>query len=134
MFAGFAGADPFVLDNAASHNDYWAFVTGGLFPMLHSTDLVHWTSAGKAMAARPSWVIQSGDWHPWGPSVVQVPGPCPGTGSTTCNVMYYTGVSAAWQVNCVARRHVDEPWRALCRPGPALRRHAGRQRTTDRLR
>jgi hypothetical protein len=101
VFARFAGADPFVLDSGASHNDYWAFVTGSLFPMLHSTDLVHWASAGKAMAARPSWVIQSGDWHPWGPSVVQVPGPCPGTGSTTCNVMYYTGVSATWQVNCV---------------------------------
>jgi hypothetical protein len=101
VFAGSAGADPFVLDNGATHNDYWAFVTGGLFPMLHSTDLVHWRSAGTAMAALPSWVIPSGDWHPWGPSVLQVPGPCPGTGSTVCNVLYYTGVSNAFHVNCV---------------------------------
>jgi Glycosyl hydrolases family 43 len=101
VFAGAAGADPFVLDNGAGHNDYWAFVTGNLFPMLHSTDLVHWRSAGTAMAARPSWVIPSGDWHPWGPSVLQVPGPCPGTGSTVCNVLYYTGVSNAFHVNCV---------------------------------
>lgn len=102
VFGTFAGADPFVLDNGGVHDDYWAFVTGSLFPMLHSTDLVHWTSAGKAMPSRPAWVIQQGDWHPWGPSVTQVPGPCPGTGSTSCYVMYYTGLSAALHVNCVA--------------------------------
>ncbi len=71
-------ADPFVLDNGGQHRDFWAFTTGNLFPMLHSSDLVHWSSAGAAMRALPSWVVQSGDWHPWAPSVVQFPGACPG--------------------------------------------------------
>ena len=42
--------DPFVLDNGGAHSDYWAYGTGGDFPMLHSDDLVHWTSEGTAMA------------------------------------------------------------------------------------
>ena len=100
VFTGF-GADPFVLDNGNAHNDYWEFSTGTLFPALHSTDLVHWARAGTAMVERPAWVIQTGDWHPWGPSVAQVAGPCPGTGSTTCYVMYYTGVSAYFHMNCI---------------------------------
>jgi hypothetical protein len=118
VFTGSAGADPFVLDNGASHSDFWAFVTGSLFPMLHSTDLVHWARAGQALSARPSWVVQSGDWHPWGPSVVQIPGPCPGTGSSTCNVMYYTGLSAAWRVNCVAVATSTSPGGPYVDQGP----------------
>src|SRR5437764_839525 len=48
--------DPFVLDDGATHDDYWEFGTGDRFPMLRSSDLVHWTSAGTAFTARPSWV------------------------------------------------------------------------------
>jgi hypothetical protein len=102
VFSTAAAADPFVLDNNGAHHDYWAFVTGNLFPVLHSSDLVHWTSMGTAMSQLPSWVIPQGDWHPWGPSVTQTPGPCPGTGSTSCYVLYYSGTSAAFNNICVA--------------------------------
>lgn len=102
VFTSLAGADPFLLDNGGTHNDYWAYLTGNKFPLLHSPDLVHWTGAGTALTQAPSWVIQTGDWHPWGPSVIDRPGPCPGTGSTSCYVMYYTGTSAAFHTNCVA--------------------------------
>jgi hypothetical protein len=53
--------DPFVLDLGSAHDDYWAFTTGNLFPILRSSDLVHWQSVGTAMLARPAWVVQSGD-------------------------------------------------------------------------
>lgn len=118
VFSAVAGADPFVLDNGATHSDYWAFTTGGLFPILHSSDLVHWSPAGHAMAQRPAWVIPQGDWHPWGPSVVAVPGPCPGTGSTSCYVMYYTGLSAAYHVNCVAVATATAPGGPYVDHGP----------------
>lgn len=95
-------ADPYVLDNGGLHRDYWAFATGDLFPILHSTDLVHWASAGSAMSSRPAWVIRSGDWHPWAPSVVRAPESCPGTSSSSCYVMYYVGLSAQSGANCVA--------------------------------
>jgi hypothetical protein len=94
-------ADPFVLDNGGQHDDYWAFGTGSLFPMLHSNDLIHWTSEGTAMATKPSWVLSSGDWHPWGPSVIERGEPCPGTSSARCYIMYYVGLSAQLNVNCV---------------------------------
>ena len=95
------GADPFVLGGERPAG-YWAFTTGERFPILHSTDLVHWTSRGRALAARPAWVVPSGDWHPWAPHVISSPGPCPGTTSPTCDVMFYTGLSAQFATNCVA--------------------------------
>jgi beta-xylosidase len=95
-------ADPFVLDDGGTHNDYWAFTTGDLFPILRSPDLVHWTRVGNALTARPSWVLQTGDWHPWGPNVLHTGTSCPGTTSPACYVMYYTAVSADTQANCVA--------------------------------
>jgi beta-xylosidase len=91
-----------VLDNNSAHHDYWAFTTGDLFPILHSSDLVHWTSAGTAMTALPGWVVPSGDWHPWAPHVVQLSVSCPGTSSPSCYVMYYVGLSARFNANCVA--------------------------------
>jgi beta-xylosidase len=94
--------DPYVLDHGHVHDDYWAFTTGDLFPMLHSSDLVHWSSAGTAMTARPAWALQSGDWHPWAPNVVEVAQACPGTSSTSCYVMYYVGLSTKTHANCVA--------------------------------
>jgi Glycosyl hydrolases family 43 len=94
--------DPFVLDLGSAHRDYWAFTTGNLFPILRSSDLVHWQSVGTAMSTRPSWVVQSGDWHPWAPNVTQLSGSCPGTSSATCFAMYYVGLSAQFRANCVA--------------------------------
>ncbi len=97
-----AAPDPFVLDNGGSHDDYYAFTTGERFPVLHSSDLVNWSSVGTAMTARPSWVVQSGDWHPWSPSVLHVDHSCPSVPSTSCYVMYYVGLSAQTSANCVA--------------------------------
>lgn len=93
--------DPFVLDNGGSHSDYWVFATGNLFPVLHSTDLVHWTARGTALAARPKWVTKAANWHPWAPSVLQTSQACPGTASSRCYVMYYVGLNAALNVNCI---------------------------------
>jgi beta-xylosidase len=101
VYMGAAMPDPFVLDNGGEHSDYWAFGTGSLFPVLHSTDLAHWSPHGTAMTARPTWVVSSGDWHPWSPSVVASSRPCPGMTSTGCYVMFYGGVSAQLNVNCV---------------------------------
>lgn len=102
VYGAAEAADPFVLDNGGTHHDYWSFTTGNLFPILHSTDLVHWTSVGTAMTARPAWVLQSGDWHPWAPNVVNVNESCPGTSSPSCYVMFYVGLSTQFSTNCVA--------------------------------
>jgi beta-xylosidase len=101
--------DPFVLDVGGSHNDYYSFNTGGLFPVLHSTDLINWRSAGLAMTARPTWVVPAGDWHPWAPSVIQTTAPCPGSTASGCFVMYYVGASAQYGVNCVAVATSSKP-------------------------
>ena len=77
-----------------SSTDYYAYGTGGRFPILKSADLVHWEEVGRAFSSRPSWVVQSGDWHPWAPSVLRSPGSCPGTTSPGCYFMYYVGLSA----------------------------------------
>ena len=94
--------DPGALRNSST--DYYAYATGGGFPILKSADLVHWEQVGRAFSSRPSWVIQSGDWHPWAPSVLRSPGPCPGTTSPGCYFMYYVGLSAEHtpQTHCVA--------------------------------
>jgi beta-xylosidase len=101
VFSDTAFPDPFVLDNNNAHSDYWAFGTGDLFPVLHSSDLIHWTSQGTAMAARPAWAAASGDWHPWSPSVIQSGRSCPGTASSGCYIMYYVGLSAQLNTNCI---------------------------------
>jgi hypothetical protein len=93
--------DPFVLDNGGTHSDYWAFGTGPRFPMLHSSDLVHWVAEGTAMSTRPAWVVKTGDWHPWAPSLLVSDQPCPGGTSGGCYVMYYVGLSAQLHVNCI---------------------------------
>ena len=127
--------DPFVLDKGATHSDYWAFGTGDQFPVLHSTDLVHWTTQGTAMSARPSWVVSQGDWHSWGPSVIQRSQSCPGTTSSGCYILYYSGLSAQFNVSCVAvatsptraaptrikvRSRLPGPAEALCRSAAAM--------------
>jgi len=106
--------DPFVLDNGDAHNDYWAFSTGDRFPILHSSDLVHWVSAGTAMSSRPSWVLRSGDWHPWSPSVVALGGRF---------VMYYTGLVATPRqtpnlTNCIGIATASNPGGPYVDHGP----------------
>jgi hypothetical protein len=83
--------DPGILSDSST--DYYAYATGSGFPIIKSTDLVHWEQVGKAFGARPSWVVQSGDSHPWAPSVLRSPTPCPGTNSPGCYFMYYVGLS-----------------------------------------
>ena len=83
--------DPGALTNGAT--DYYAYATGGRFPIIKSSDLVHWEVVGHAFSARPTWVVQSGDWHPWAPSVLRSPRACPGTTSPGCYFMYYVGLS-----------------------------------------
>jgi arabinan endo-1,5-alpha-L-arabinosidase len=87
----FSFPDPGVLRNTSS--DYYAYGTGSLFPVLHSTDLVRWESVGTALASRPSWVVPTGDSHPWAPSVLRSAGSCPGTTSPGCYYLYYVGLS-----------------------------------------
>lgn len=99
---GIDAPDPFVLDDGDRHDSYWAFVTGKRFPVYHSRDLVHWTRERRAIRVRPPWVVRAPDWHSWAPSVIQVPEPCPGTTSASCYVMYYTGLSRRYDVDCVA--------------------------------
>ncbi|MFL5970212.1 MAG: family 43 glycosylhydrolase [Gaiellaceae bacterium] len=110
--------DPFVLDLGDKHADYWAFHTGDRFPVLHSTDLINWTAVGPAMTARPSWVVQSGDWHPWAPSVIQTTSPCPGSTTAGCFVMYYVGLSAQYRINCVAVATASKPAGPYTDQGP----------------
>jgi beta-xylosidase len=62
--------DPMVL--RLGRHDYWAYGTSvtwevGYFPILHSSDLVHWRYAGDAFKSFPSW--SSGDF--WAPDVVK---------------------------------------------------------------
>jgi Glycosyl hydrolases family 43 len=84
--------DPGVLQNGS--NDYYAYATGSGFPIIKSADLVHWAQVGRAFPRRPSWVVPTGDSHPWAPSVLRSPGSCPGTTSPGCYFMYYGGLSA----------------------------------------
>jgi hypothetical protein len=83
--------DPGVLSDGPT--DYYAYGTGGGFPILKSTDLAQWERVGQAFSSRPSWVVQTGDSHPWAPSVLRSPGSCPATTSPGCYFIYYVGLS-----------------------------------------
>ena len=98
VFSATAAPDPFVFNDRGT---YLEFHTGSLFPMLRSTDLMHWTPAGSALRRKPSWVTDAGDWHPWAPSVIHTSHPCPGASSGSCYVMYFTALSQTWGVNCI---------------------------------
>jgi beta-xylosidase len=89
-----SGADPMALQNGSS--DYYAYHTGSNFPVLHSTDLVTWRAVGTALPVRPSWVVPSGDWHPWSPSVLRARRRCPGTNSIYCYYLFYTGLTTRY--------------------------------------
>jgi hypothetical protein len=109
VYSAAAFPDPFVLDNGDRHSDYWAFATGDLFPILHSTDLVNWSAHGTAMTARPAWVLASGDWHPWGPSVLRTDERCPDATASGCYVMYYVGLSSQLGANCIGVATAPSP-------------------------
>lgn len=96
-------ADPMALAPGGPSPDYYSYGTGDGFPIARSRDLVHWQSAGTALAARPSWVTRSPDWHPWGPSVARVAQPCPGATSPGCYHLFYVGLNASIQprANCI---------------------------------
>jgi hypothetical protein len=117
VFAGAPAPDPFVLDEGGAHSSYWALSTGDLFPILRSTDLVHWTPAGTAFASRPDWVA-AGDWDPWAPSVLPLDGPCPGAASGPCYVLYYVGLSRQWGVHCVGVATATSPGGPYADLGP----------------
>lgn len=73
--------DPMVL--RLGGHDYWAYGTTlgwitGYFPILHSTDLVHWRAAGQAFNSFPVWAHS--DF--WAPDVIK-------HGKTY--YLYYTG-------------------------------------------
>src|SRR5215211_861532 len=93
--------------------DYYAYHTGGGFPVLHSTDLVNWSQVRNALEARPSWVVATGDWHPWSPSVIHSSAPCPGPSSPSpgCYFLYYTGLhgSLSPATHCVAVAYSATP-------------------------
>ena len=88
---GERAADPMTL--RVGEGNYYAYATGTNFPILRSPDLVHWTRAGTALATRPSWLVPTGDSHPWAPSVLRSGRPCPGAGAGPCYFLYYTGLS-----------------------------------------
>ena len=106
---GFSFPDPGVLQNGTS--DYYAYSTGSGFPILHSTDLVNWRSVGKALPTRPSWVVPSGDSHPWAASALRTSRSCPGTTSPGCYLLYYTGLSGQHSptTDCVAVAYSPAP-------------------------
>ena len=87
--------DPMVLDAGGGHSDYYAFSTGDRFPVLRSSDLVHWTEAGTAMTTRPAWTNQvNANWNPWAPSVVE---------TDAGFVMFYVAINTALNpdTNCI---------------------------------
>jgi xylan 1,4-beta-xylosidase len=95
--------------------DYYAYGTGDNFPILHSTDLVHWASAGTAFTAAtfPKWSTG----NPWAPSVLVTPvtsiRPCPGFDlalGAPCFYLYYTGRSSfPGGPNCVGVATSNRP-------------------------
>jgi len=105
-----------VLDVGQSHSEYYAFSTGGGFPIRHSRDLVHWEPVGRAMRGRPSWALQTGDYHPWAPSVIERARPCPGP----CFVLFYVSLHAdlAPATNCIGVATSEAPGGPYIDRGP----------------
>jgi len=75
--------------------DYYAYSTstawepqGHIFPILHSTDLVHWRYIGDAMAQTPAWALT--DF--WAPSVIA---------SRGRYYMYYVGKGLTQNAHCI---------------------------------
>jgi len=64
-------ADPFVLFTDSAFYAYATNFGPANVPMLRSTDLVRWASAGDALPVLPSWA-ESGRKHTWAPAVARV--------------------------------------------------------------
>jgi len=113
-------ADPMVLDRGGTHSSYVSYGTGGGFPIATSPDLVHWSGAGYAMPARPTWAQQTGDYNPWAPSVLEKPQPCPDEASGPCFVMFYTSKHATLSPpsNCVGVATAPAPTGPFSDEGP----------------
>lgn len=48
--------DPSIIKDGG---DYYIFATGRGIPILHSTDLTHWESAGRVFEAMPAWATEA---------------------------------------------------------------------------
>jgi arabinan endo-1,5-alpha-L-arabinosidase len=69
-------ADPAVV--RAADGTFYAYTTqvstegtGAHFPVLHSTDLVRWTSLGDAMPELPEWAEDGAERDTWAPHVIR---------------------------------------------------------------
>lgn len=80
-------------------NEYWATGTTSnwfpAFPLYHSTDLIHWKSAGHVFTGKPDWV----DYYMWAPEI-------------TCEngkvYLYYTARKKGGNL-CIAAAVADKP-------------------------
>lgn len=93
--------DPMVL--RLSSHDYYAYGTsttwertGRFYPILHSTDAVHWKYVGDALHTVPNWA--NNDF--WAPDVVK-------HGSTY--YLYYTATSSTAHVHCIGMATASSP-------------------------
>lgn len=113
-------ADPMVLDVGDQHTDYYAYSTGEKLPMARSDDLVHWPARRHALASRPAWVPQTGEWNPWAPSVVSRPARCPGAPRGPCYVMFFSALNAGLTpvANCVGVALSSKPGGPFVDRGP----------------
>ncbi|HEX2234394.1 MAG TPA: family 43 glycosylhydrolase [Thermoleophilaceae bacterium] len=111
VYEGSGFADPTVLDVGGTHGRYFAFGTGDRFPVLRSTDLVHWTSAGWALPGRPDWTSQQGEYNPWAPNVIETGNACPGERDGPCYVMFFVSVNRVINpdANCIGVAVSPEP-------------------------
>lgn len=98
----FAGdfPDPMVLRDGAH---WYAYSTGERFPVMRSSDLVHWTPLGRALLVRPSWAVDDAQSHPWAPSVLPVERSCTVVPSERCFLLFHTSLSDRHDpvTNCV---------------------------------
>jgi len=102
--------DPMALDVDNAHRNYYAYGTGqSFFPILHSTDLVKWQRVATAFSRRPGWVVRSGKWNAWAPTVLEDHHSCSGAAPGRCFILYYVGNSAAFGMNCIGVATASKP-------------------------
>jgi putative cell wall-binding protein len=99
--------DPFVLRVGNTYVAYTTNTAGENVPVLTSTDLAHWTSAGDALPELPSWV---GPGRNWSPSVLAV--------DATHYVLYYTALDAAAGHQCIGVATASTPTGPFSDAGP----------------
>jgi len=83
-------ADPDVLAANGTYFAYGTNSTAGNIQITESTDLQHWTKAGDALPALPSWA-SPGDT--WAPAVIRL---------RRSYVLYYTAATAGTKVQCLS--------------------------------